>query len=361
MKRFTAFSLALLLAMACCAQCVGAAEADPYQSSHSYQFVIGDCSWAEAFQYAKDAGGYLAHFETVEEFDNVVEMIEQQGLTWKIFWIGGRRDLNSSEYHWVDNDNVLQPEVLNDYSHPLYDEWMEGEPSYEDSGYAESCIDMFYYSGEGRWVLNDAPNSIVSVVPSFSGKVGYIIEYDDDRAQTPAANSLPEGTPLSDPSQILSIVPDSFYFSSGVGGWGTEMELYDDGSFTGDYHDSNMGEDMETYPGGTTYVSEFFGNFTNFRKIDDFTYSMELASLDYTQQPGYDYTDGTVHYIVSDAYGLAGGNLFYLYLPGHPMDTLPEEFLSWTRMYMGYDDDAANLTIYGLYNVAAEAGWGGNW
>ncbi|MBR2798902.1 MAG: hypothetical protein IKE17_14315, partial [Clostridia bacterium] len=34
-------------------------------------------------------------------------------------------------------------------------------------------------------------------------------------------------------------------FSSGVGGWSTEMQISEDGSFKAQYHDSEMGETGE--------------------------------------------------------------------------------------------------------------------
>ena len=40
-------------------------------------------------------------------------------------------------------------------------------------------------------------------------------------------------------------------FSSGAGGWSTELKVADDGTFTGAYHDSEMELTGENYPNGT--------------------------------------------------------------------------------------------------------------
>ena len=86
--------------------------------------------------------------------------------------------------------------------------------------------------------------------------------------------------------------------------------------------------------------------------------ALQFSKLDYETQPGVDWTDGTVHYIAGDAYGIADGDLFCLYLPGHPVNTLPEGYMSWVRLYMYGNEDSPTLPFYGIYNVARELGWG---
>lgn len=56
-------------------------------------------------------------------------------------------------------------------------------------------------------------------------------------------------------------LPDDFpmdlEFSSGVGGWGTSLTLERDGTFSGQFHDSDMGAIGEDYPNGTVYLCHF--------------------------------------------------------------------------------------------------------
>ena len=52
-------------------------------------------------------------------------------------------------------------------------------------------------------------------------------------------------------------------FTSGAGAWGSRLTLQPDGSFTGNYQDSEMGVNAEDYPNGTCYVSVFEGQFTD--------------------------------------------------------------------------------------------------
>lgn len=339
------------------APAAGAAESgtDVTAAGHSYRLVVSDCSWTQAFQNAKAAGGRLATFETEEEYQAIIDQITQAGLSYINFRIGGRRDPAQKQYFWVDSENRFTGSILNATSSWAYSAWLAGEPSFQDGTVQESFMDMFYYQKENRWVLNDVPDDIVSLFSIYSGKLGYIIEFDGTPSATPAPVAAPGVTVA--PSTLLTAVPESFYFSSGAGAWGTEITLNDDGTFTGSYHDSNMGEDTENYPGGTVYCCNFSGSFTDFRQVDDYTWSMRLASLDYENAVGDNWAENGIHYIASDAYGISGGDLFYLYLKGHPTDTLPEEYMSWARMYMGFAEVPA-LTIYGIYNAAQEQGWG---
>ena len=45
----------------------------------------------------------------------------------------------------------------------------------------------------------------------------------------------------------------TFYFLSGAGAWSTELVVSPDGSFTGYYHDTDMGDSGAGYPNGTRY------------------------------------------------------------------------------------------------------------
>jgi hypothetical protein len=328
-----------------------AAEAEIFTSGHRYRLVTSDCAWSQAFQFVKDTGEHLACFETLDEYTQFLVQIRNSGMTGIRFRIGGRRGAGSQEYHWVDGSGALYGEALNDFSSWVYPYWMYGEPSYMDGETVEDYMDLFYYGEEGRWVLNDVPDDMISIVPEYSGQLGYIIEFENDAGIQPSV----QGT---DASVALASAPAEFYFSSGVGAWGTTMTLNKDGTFNGSFHDSNMGADTDIYPGGEILLCNFAGQFTDFQKIDDYTWSMRLSSLEYETTPGTDWTDGQIHYIANDAYGISGGALFYLYLPGHPMDTIPEEYKGWARSTALYNNpDVFSLPFYGIYNVDKALGW----
>lgn len=146
---------------------------------HRYELVIEDCTWEEARQKCADKGGYLAALETEDEWDALIKTIELNGMKDKMFFIGARRELDGSTYYWADAQNQLTGESLNEDGSVLKSHWMSGEPSYQDQGIPEYCVNMYYYKDEGRWVLNDVPNNVLGAVKSYSGRIGYICEYEE--------------------------------------------------------------------------------------------------------------------------------------------------------------------------------------
>lgn len=120
-----------------------------------------------------------------------------------------------------------------------------------------------------------------------------------------------------------------FEFSSGVGAWGEWFTIEKDGYFTGLFNDSNMGETGEGYEGGTRYSSSYSGHFTNLTKIDDYTYQMTLADISYKEPIGTEEIEDKILYVYTDSYCLGGTDTFTIYLPGTPIEALPEDVYSW--------------------------------
>lgn len=143
----------------------------------------------------------------------------------------------------------------------------------------------------------------------------------------------------------------AFYFSSGVGAWWTELSINSDGTFHGIYRDSDMGDIGDGYPHGTLYYCDFTGIFDGLKKVDEFTYKMKLASIEFAQEPNKKEIIDNVRYIYSTAYGLDDGEDFYLYLPGAKLTDLPEPYLNWIGYYNPESIAETTLPFYGLYNA----------
>lgn len=157
---------------------------------------------------------------------------------------------------------------------------------------------------------------------------------------------------------ILAQIPSDFTFSSGAGGWSTQFTLEDDGSFTGQYYDSDMGDIGAEYPSGTVYISKFTGKFTTPTQINDYTYSMRLENLQTEGTTGEEYFENGQRFIYADPYGFDNADEFLIYTPDAPMSELPEGFKSWLVAWMNPNEEQI-LPCYGIYNVGGEEGFVG--
>lgn len=161
-------------------------------------------------------------------------------------------------------------------------------------------------------------------------------------------------------------------FSSGAGAWATMLTLNPDGSFVGDYLDTNVGGD---YP--EQNVCQFHGRFGKVEKLTENAWllTLEELELDTGHDVGEEWyvTDeyGTVRYISREPYGFNGegwkvlepGAQFILYSPdatGHEPGTElygAEDFQTWDLgLYGSLNSEMDTLGCWGLENL--EMGYG---
>ncbi len=150
----------------------------------------------------------------------------------------------------------------------------------------------------------------------------------------------------------------NFVYSSGAGGWSTQLSLQPDGSFTGHYEDTDLGDMGEENPNGTAYICDFSGSFSQPGKVDDHFWTMQLEYLSTQQEPGeVTYKEG-IKYVSAEPNGLEQAREVWLYLPGAETKDLPEEFLPWaTSAFSG--EVPEQLPFYGLYSVSDQSGFVG--
>lgn len=203
---------------------------------------------------------------------------------------------------------------------------------------------------DGYSVVVDADEYIAGVrdengqlVASFE----YITEYSANPVKQ--VKQSPEKITFAD-------IPSKFTFASGAGAWMTVLTVNEDGSFTGEYHDSEMGIQGEGYSRGTVYICNFEGKFTEPKKADEFIYSMNLESFQVAEPAGRIYYEDEIRYILSEPVGMQDAGAFYLYLPGAAMSALPKDFLVWCDV--GADiRDTLPTGYYGIYNAGGKTGF----
>lgn len=181
---------------------------------------------------------------------------------------------------------------------------------------------------------------------------------------SPAATAAAE-TAATVPDGTDAAVPDSFSYSqlqytdfllaSGAGAWGTTLYIAPDGSFSGVYHDSEMGDSGEGYPNGTVYYCDFSGQLGEPIRINEYTYELPLLTLHYGHTPDTQEIIGGQRYCYTAAFGLEGAQSLLLYLPGAPVAALPSQYRQW----VGLRDGEGVLPFWGLYNESRQFGFSG--
>lgn len=119
-------------------------------------------------------------------------------------------------------------------------------------------------------------------------------------------------------------------FLSGVGGWSTDMQIRADGSFTGEFHDSEMGETGEGYPDGSLYFCSFSGQMNVAGQVDEKTWKIRIDKLE--KEPAQESVADGIRYVPADIYGLSEGDEMILYAPGTPVSILSEEMQLWAHV-----------------------------
>ena len=261
--------------------------------------------------------------------------------------------MNGTVYEFVVNsDNMLTAKELAtiavgpnaDYTETISQYTMDGAECTESE--YESFFDGLRYDASEVVMYNcnygNDENGVSvllgfaeDIAISYKEAVSHVLVVDN-----PKENELPIAKPID------------MMFSSGAGGWSTDIVLNPDGTFTGSYHDSNMGESGDGYE-STIYYCSFEGRFTNIKKIDDYTYQMELTSMTNLNETEEESIEDGIRYVPSMPYGIEGGKTFEFYMPGKKTDSLPEMYISWVWGL----EDAITMDSFGLYNVDMEQGF----
>lgn len=187
-----------------------------------------------------------------------------------------------------------------------------------------------------------------------------------DEGTSPVETQVTENKLSEDAAYLFSVIKGwEFDFESGAGAWATTLQVDESGNFSGQYHDSDMGDVGEGYANGTLYLSSFTGRFTDVNKISDCIYEAKVEDLSYEEAPGTTKIVDGVRQIYSEAYGISGTDVVNLYIPGAKIAELPGEYVSWIE-YLNfgvyvfgdyYLDFPEELPFCGIYNPAEQRGF----
>lgn len=147
-------------------------------------------------------------------------------------------------------------------------------------------------------------------------------------------------------------------FTSGAGGWSTDLRISPDGTFMGEFHDSEMGDAAEAYPQGTVYLCSFTGQMTLEQQVDAYSWQVRIDRLTLSEAPEHETIDDGIRYVTSTPYGISEGDTMRLYLPGTPIEMLTEDMRMWAHLY-ALDEAPTELQDWFLYSEANESGFVG--
>ena len=185
-----------------------------------------------------------------------------------------------------------------------------------------------------------------------------------DISESSSTETVSESNTIKNNQLPLPKESAEFSFLSGAGAWRTIITLNRDGTFTGWYLDSEMGEIGEGYPKGSAYICDFSGRFENIKKVDEYSYQMTLTGVKTEKPVGAEWIEDGIRYVASDPHGLNDpyNNKkcveFIFYLPDTPVDQVPEAFLTWwPYRYTQKAAPKATLSCYGILNVTTGFGF----
>lgn len=155
----------------------------------------------------------------------------------------------------------------------------------------------------------------------------------------------------------LDIFPMNMVFSSGAGGWRTQITLKDDGTFVGDYYDSELGSSGPGFE-YTVYICEFSGKYEITKQIDDYSYSLNFTEVIAQKDKDTQWIDDSIKYVYSEPYGVIKGTEYILYTDATPVEVLSDDILMWWPHRYNYKEDNINtLSCYALYNETDSIGF----
>lgn len=247
-------------------------------------------------------------------------------------------------------DGTLETKEILSYTEEISDDFSGYKPLYYKDG--ADCTKDEYNSALNNMFNNMSHFLMYNVCGRTEDTISSILSHNTLEALTYGQAYRELGLIEPTEENPLPFANDlSFAFSSGAGGWSTDIVLHPDGTFSGTYHDNDMsgGDGYDA----TMYICEFDGKFNNIKKADNDSYTMTLEYCNVKDTPDSTWIEDRIQYIASDPYGIDGGKNFTLYLPGTFVQSLPEMYVGWVYNL----EKNTTLSGFGLYNTETQDGF----
>ncbi|WP_165781889.1 PASTA domain-containing protein [Bifidobacterium imperatoris] len=157
-------------------------------------------------------------------------------------------------------------------------------------------------------------------------------------------NSTNDSASEAKPSESFNQFAGSYLFSSGSGGWATTLTVSNDGSFTGEFHDDDLGITGPGYPNGSKSEAKFSGRFASISQNADGSYALQCDSNSFAVEgtKGSTHIEDGMQITITDAYGMEPCGLFTAYPKGYDSSKLSNDVKSWNA---GSYDFTANSSL----------------
>lgn len=214
--------------------------------------------------------------------------------------------------------------------------------------------------------INNYQNKMEPMKPAPSDStVYYLVEQNGDLdwdslpdAEVKATGDKSKDSGKQDATfkEAMKQAAGNYSFGSGVGAWGTVMKVNKDGTFSGSYHDSDMGATGDGYPHGSRAESNFTGKFKSAKKNSDGTYTLQCdaSAFKIDGTVGESHIEDQIKVTISEPYGMEPCNEFTLYTDGTDLSTFSDAMKTWSNGYL-IGNDVDTLNGKALLNVTSGA------
>ena len=199
-----------------------------------------------------------------------------------------------------------------------------------------NSADFFSFTDEGqaKIIVRDSLPGYALYVPDSGNDMmrGRAYEEMSGRPETTYADKKlpPEGVTEIGAADLPIKDKEGFSCQWSTGNWNAGLDIYSDGSFQAEYYADDQWDSSDEYY-MTVKCSTIKGKFTNIRKLDEYTYEMEVESAELTEEPGKIRIENEVRYISSDdSFLWKKGDKCYLYLKGKDSSAITPNASDWS-------------------------------